>query len=128
MKNVTFLFSHPVGLAQRRFEVWRMPNASDGTTLPGLSVGNTLGGAVQSHTTDLPDNQIWQARLVDTRVSGEVSLPATLEFNTGSLQFPGPVSADDPEVIRILSMEDISSQSSSSLSSLSSSSILAVFS
>ena len=117
-KNVTFALGQAVGLASRLLTVTRMYRAGDDSA-PAAEVAATLAGTVESSVQTLPDNTIWQATLVDTKSSGEVSRADVLNFHTGSLQFPGPKTGDR---LGILSMEDLSSSSQSSSSSISTSS------
>jgi len=117
-KKVTFYLGPASGLSKRQLTITRMPKAGDDDT-PSATVNATLGATTTITTQTLPDNQIWQAKLVDTKTSGEVSDPDILNFHTGSLQFPGPRS---PDRLSILSMEDMSSSSSCSSTSSGSSS------
>lgn len=119
MKTVHFALGKPSSLASRAFTVTRMAKAGD--TIPvAATITQSLSGSAEVTECDLPDNQIWQAKLIDTLDSGEVGQPHILNFNTGTLQFPGP---GTPGGLAILAMEDLSSSSSSSSdSSMSSSS------
>ncbi len=123
MKNVTFYLGPAIGLSGRRLIITRLMQASDGLTRPApyWSSNSSLLGADDTYVTvALPDNYIWEARLQDTKSTGEISVPDALHFHTGSILFPGPRSGDR---LSIYSMEDeSSSQSASSLSSSSSSS------
>lgn len=119
MKRVTFYLGPAVNLSNRRLTITRMERAGDDDLPLSSQVDDVIGGSTENVTHTLPDNTIWQAKLVDTRSSGEESTPDYLNFNTGSLQFPGPKSGDR---LAILSMEDMSSSSSASSSSSSSSS------
>ena len=117
-KVVTFELNAAIGLASRLVTCTRMPRAGDSVPVhftDGGGFRNTYGGAITNFTQILPDNQIWQVTLVDTKTTGEIATTAVLNFHTGSLQFPGPTSQDGR--IRIYAMEDISSESSASSSS-----------
>lgn len=118
-KRVTFYLGPAVNLSNRRLTITRMARAGDDSLPLNPQVNNLLAGTAENVTQTLPDDTIWEAKLVDTRSSGEESDPDYLRFNTGSLQFPGKKSGDR---LAILSMEDMSSSSSLSSSSLSSSS------
>src|SRR5262245_35914852 len=117
MKLVTFHLGPTTGLTSRHLVIRRHMLAGDDTN-PAAEYDQTPG-AVDNATATLPDNVMWQAVLVDTKTTGEVSTPDVLSFNTGSLQFPGPRTGDR---LAILAMEDESSSSSVSSSSVSSSS------
>jgi hypothetical protein len=120
MKKVAFGLGPAVSLTTRQLTITRMYRAGDDSA-PAAQHDADAGSSATSVEVDLPDNTIWQAKLVDTRASGEVSTPKLINFTTGSLQFPGPHSDIDKD-FKILSMEDLSSSSSSSQSSSSSSS------
>lgn len=112
-KKVTFgLGVAPSQLATRTLTITRMPDADNDAYNPVY--GPTDQGVVDNATVELADNQIFQAKLVDALDTGEESAPDILNFQTGTLQFPGPKSGDR---LSILFMEDMSSSSSSSLSS-----------
>lgn len=118
MKNVTFYLGPAVGLSQRQLTITRFHRAGDDSA-PAAAHNADAGSTAESATVALPDGTVFQAKLVDTKTSGEVSDPDILNFQTGDLQFPGPKSGDR---LAILSMEDLSSSSSSSSQSSSSSS------
>jgi len=118
MRTVHFSLGKPSSLASRAFTVTRMAKAGD-DTMPTPTIEQSLSGSVEVTECDLPDNQLWQAKLIDTLDSGEVGRAHILNFNTGTLQFPGP---GTPGGLAILAMEDLSSSSSSSSFSSSSSS------
>lgn len=117
-KRITFHLGFAVGLSGRLLTITRMARAGDVVPITPEIVDH-IGGSTESVTLTLSDNTIYQATLVDTKTTGEVSRKAVLGFHTGSLQFPGPKSDDR---LQILSMEDMSSSSSSSASSISTSS------
>jgi hypothetical protein len=118
MKTVHFALGTPSSLASRAFTVTRLPRSGDAPPL-AATITQSLAGSAEVTECDLPDGEIWEAKLIDTADSGEVGRPITLLFNTASLQFPGP---DSGEGLKVLYMEDLSSSSSSSNSSSSSSS------
>ena len=118
MKTVHFGLGKPSSLSGRSFSVRRMMKAGDASP-PANAIEQSLSGSAEVTECDLADNQIWQATLIDTLDSGEVSQSLLLGFNTGALQFPGPGTLGG---LCILAMEDLSSSSSSSSSSQSSSS------
>jgi len=120
-KNVTFYLGPAVGLSARQLTITRMLRSGDDSA-PSAEVDATLAGSAESSTQELPDNDIYQAKLVDTKTTGEVSAPSLFTFTTGELQFPGPGVQPSEGLFRILSMEDLSSSSSSSSQSSSSSS------
>ena len=122
MKNVSFDLGKAVGLVSRQLTITRFRRASDAAGAVIAAYYDTDVGAVEEITVPLPDNTLWQAVLVDTRTSGEVSEGDVYNFNTGYLQFPGPLRASRGERLLILSMEDLSSSSSSSSPSSNSSS------
>jgi hypothetical protein len=93
-----------------------MPGAGDVPPLTPLH-DVTLSGSAENYSVVLPANTPLQAKLVDTRTSGEVSVPTTLNFHTGELQFPGPGASYGNLLFGVLSMEDKSSSSSSVTSS-----------
>lgn len=117
-KNVVFYLGPAVGLSARQLTITRMPDASNASY--SATVDSDVG-ANTSTTQALADNIIYQAKLVDTKSTGEVSSTKIINFHTGSLQFPGPFSGEDPNFY-IYAMEDLSSSSSSSSSQSSSSS------
>lgn len=119
-KKVTFYLGPAVGLSQRNFKITRFPNAADGVTMPSATSNQNLSGSAESVSVSLADNTLWQAILTDTKSTGEVSQGIVLNFNTGSLQFPGPASDPSVSLLRVLAMEDLSSSSSQSSSSSSS--------
>lgn len=120
-KNVIFNLGPSTGLATRQLTITRMHLAGDDTA-PAAS-HNADAGAVTDVTVVLADNTIWQAILVDTLTAGEVKPNQVLNFNTGSLLHLGPkASQPDGSDFYVLSMEDLSSSSSSSSVSSSSSS------
>ena len=101
MKNVTFYLGPTASkLSARQLTITQRDAAA--------AYYDANVGAVESATVSLPDNRFWDAKLVDTHTGGNTSAPAALQFNTGSLQFPGPRSEDR---LAILSMEDESSSS-----------------
>ena len=120
-KNVTFYLGPANSLSGRELIITRKRRSGDDAA-PAAESSQTLAGGDEFATVELPDNDIWEATLQDTRSSGEVGLLIPLGFQTADLQFPVP--ADDPSVslFRVLSMEDLSSSSSSSSVSSSSSS------
>ena len=121
-RNVTFFLGYApagAGLTSRRLIVKRMMDAKDRGVQPAASYDQTLGGTTEFVTTQLKENFLWQATLVDTKSSGEVATTQVLNFHTGSLQFPGPRSE---RTLQVYSMEDLSSSSDSSINSSSSSS------
>jgi len=87
-KNVTFYLGPAIGLASRLLTVTRMVQAGDDST-PSATITATLGSVTNS-TQILPDNIMYQATLVDTKTTGEVAETDVLNFQTGTLQFPGP--------------------------------------
>ena len=119
-KNVTFHLGPTTGLASRQLTITRHYRAGDDAA-PAAEV-NLAAGVVEGATVELPDNTLWQAVLVDTRTSGETSQNQTINFHTGTLQFPGPRTSHglgmSASQFSILSMEDLSSSSSSSPSPL----------
>ncbi len=117
-KNINFSLGPAIGLTSRRLIITRMMRAGDDSA-PAAEIDTTLGGGTETTTQVLPDNTMWQAQLIDTLTGGGVSRTDTLNFHTGTLQFPGPRSDDR---LCICSMEDLSSSSSVSSSSVSSSS------
>lgn len=117
-KNVTFYLGPAVNLSARQLTITRMMKAGDDSA-PAATYNSDVGSTTTNVTVALADNQLWQAKLVDTRTTGETSDPDVLNFHTGALQFPGPKTGDR---LQILSMEDESSSSSSSSSSSNSSS------
>lgn len=125
MKNVTFyLGPAPDVLATRQLTITRMPNASDGTTMPSATSDADAGATNEFVTVALASNQIWQAKLVDTLDTGEVGSPQVIQFHTGDLVFPGPPATGG--FLRVYAIEDLSSSSSVSSSSISSSSASSV--
>ena len=120
-KNVTFYLGSTAGLSARQLTITRMYRAGDDSAPSAQH--NADAGAVDNVTVVLPDNTIWQAKLVDTRSSGEASEPQLIHFNTGELQFPGKSNqGGNSSLFAVLAMEDLSSSSSSSSQSSSSSS------
>lgn len=121
-KNVQFYLGPALGLSQRSLVISRMPGAGD-DNLPIPPLSESLFASNETTASvSLPDNLMLQAVLTDHKTTGEKSNPKVLNFNTGSLQFPGPAMDPRESLFRIMSMEDESSSSSSSSSSNSSSS------
>lgn len=119
-KKVTFGLGPAASLTKRQLTITRMPGAGDDSIPLDATHDDDAGSTAETVEVDLADNTMWQAKLVDTRTSGEVSDPDILNFHTGSLQFPGPRGNEGR--LSILGMEDLSSSSSSSSESSSSSS------
>lgn len=119
-KRVTFYLGPANSLNARRLTITRHMRAGDDSA-PSAEYDTVSGGSTEFVSVVLPNNVVWQAKLLDTRSSGEQSEPQLINFQTGDLQFPGPRCSDERSSFRILSMEDISSSSSSS--SVSSSSV-----
>ena len=117
MKKVTFHFGPSVGLSNRALVVTRHARAGD-DSLPLSATFARDVGTVESYVVTLADNVLYQAVLTDYKSTGESSVPDILNFNTGSLQFPGPKTGDR---LSVYAMEDLSSSSSASSSSQSSS-------
>ena len=122
MKNVTFNLGPSDGITARQLTIRRMPGAGD-DTIPIAPQYDQDEGAVSVATVALPDNQMWQAVLVDTGPGGVDRPGQVLNFHTGSLTYLGPT-ANEPEGSQfgILDTDDLSSSSSSSVSSISTSS------
>lgn len=121
MRTVTFYLGPTTGLTSRQLTITRRMRAGDDSA--PAAQHDADAGAVETVSVDLPNNTLWQAKLVDTRTSGEEADPQILNFHTGELQFPGPAATNTDSLFRILSMEDLSSSQSSSSSSVSSSSV-----
>ncbi len=116
-KTVSFYLGPAIGLSSRQLTITRMPRAGD-DTMPSAEYDQSLGGTVETVSVSLPDNQIWQAKLVDSLSGGGSKDPDLLSFHTGDLQIPGPSSAK----FSVIAIDDESSSSISTSSSLSSSS------
>lgn len=120
MKKVTFYLG-PVGsITARQLTITRQPRAGD-DTMPSAQ-HDADAGANETVSVDLPDNTIWEAKLVDSLASGETSEPQQVFFHTGELSFPGKHSSTPGSLLRVMHMEDLSSSSSSSSASSESSS------
>lgn len=115
-KNVTFYLGPAIGLSSRQLTITRKGDRD------GLYTAehDADAGAVENVTVALTDNLMYEAKIVDTKSTGEVSETRALGFHTGSLQFPGP--AGEGDTFYVYAMEDLSSSSSSSSSETSSSS------
>jgi len=115
--KVTFYLG-PTGshLEARKLRITRITRAGDDSRPYRAFTNNDIANTVENITVDLPINQIYVAELTDTNVAGVRSRVDTLHFHTGTLQFPGPKSADR------LSVLEMTYESSSSLSSQSTSS------
>lgn len=120
MKRVTFYLGPAVSLTSRRLTITRARVAGDDNA-PSALISSTLSGNAESSSQLLPNGFMWEAKLVDTRDTGEVGEPMLLRFTTNELTFPGKACSDERSLFRILHMEDISSSSSSSSQSSSSS-------
>lgn len=120
-KLVTFYLGPTDNIAERNLKIYRMMKAGDDAR-PSAQHDADAGANTTVDVT-LPDNQLWEAELVEVLSSGETLPTQTLKFHTGSLQHLGPKSNDlDGSNFKILTMEDLSSSSNSSSSSISTSS------
>lgn len=119
MKNVIFYLGPTIGLTTRQLTITQMPDANDDSYSASHDAD---AGATESVTVALADGKMFQAKLIDTKTTGEASKPQIIQFNTGTLQFPGPAADPTESLFRVYAMEDLSSSSSSSSQSSSSSS------
>lgn len=122
MKAVTFNLGLATGLSARQLTITRQARAGEDPT--GISAQHDAdAGAVATVVVNLPDNEIWSAKLVDTlSADSSTRTPQYLNFHTGSLQYlTHKASQPEGSQLFILHMEDLSSSSSSSASSSSSS-------
>ena len=82
MKSVLFYLGPTTGFAARQLTITRRMRAGDDSE--PAAEHDADAGANETVSVDLPDNQLWQAVLVDTRTSGEESEKQILNFHTGS--------------------------------------------
>ena len=123
-KNVTFyLGPAPDVIGTRQLTITRMAKAGDVVPLAATHDADA-GTGNEFVTVSLASNQLWEAKLVDTLTTGEVSRTQVIHFHTGDMVFPGPRASDG--YLSIYAVEDQSSQSSLSSSSISSSSASSV--
>jgi hypothetical protein len=109
-------------LASRSLVITRMWRAGDDSAPAAAYTNAAIANTTETVTVTLEDNDLYQAVAFDVGVQGAVGASETLNFHTGSIQFPGPSNFSKGGRLSIVSMDDLSSSSSSSSSSSQSSS------